>query len=127
MQEWRFCTDFPDAFKYPHNGGNFHNFSQLIRRVVVPRDVFVQQHGGLLFKQTVKSYCRGVWVICAKPLLLTFLDQIHTRQFLNVIFNQQMSPSLPIYKNIYFIHSFIFSTEKNAILSTKESDHRYIQ
>ena len=31
----RFCTDDTDAFKYPHNGGNFHNFLQLICYFVV--------------------------------------------------------------------------------------------
>ena len=38
---------------------NFHNFSQLICCVVVYWGVLVQQHGGLLCKQTAKSYCKG--------------------------------------------------------------------
>ena len=48
MQEWMFCADCPDAFKYPENGGHFHSFLQLICRVVVNRDIFVEQYGKLL-------------------------------------------------------------------------------
>ena len=29
IQEWRFCKDYPDTFKYPQNGRNFHNFDNL--------------------------------------------------------------------------------------------------
>ena len=46
-----------DTFKYRYNSGNVHNF---------------YKHGGLLCKQMAKSYGKGVWVICAKPLLLNF-------------------------------------------------------
>ena len=78
MQECSFCTDYPDIFKYPHNGGNFHNFSQLIC-CVIHFDILVQQYGGLLCKQTARKCCKGFQVIFAKPLLLHFLDQIHTK------------------------------------------------
>ena len=36
----KFCNDHPDTFKYPHNRENLH------------WDVFVQQHGRLLSKET---------------------------------------------------------------------------
>ena len=42
-------------------------------------DVFVQQHGGWLCKEMAKSYSKGVWVVCGKPLLLNMLDRIHTK------------------------------------------------
>ena len=46
-------ADYPHAFKYPHNGRCFHNFWQ-------QWDIFTQQHGRLMYKQTVKCYCKGI-------------------------------------------------------------------
>ena len=54
-----FCTDDPGILKYPHNGGNFHDFSQRMCHFVVRWDIFVQQHGGLLCKQTANSCCKS--------------------------------------------------------------------
>ena len=66
----------------------YKNFLQLIPRDVVYWDVFVQQQGEWLCKQTAKSYCKGAWGIFANPLLVNYSDRIHTKQFFNVIFNQ---------------------------------------
>ena len=63
----KFCNDYPNKFKYPHN------------RESLLRDVFVQQHGGWLCEEMAKSYSKGVWVVCGKPLLLNMLDRIHTK------------------------------------------------
>ena len=74
MQECRFYTNYPDSFKYPHNGRNFlFSTSYLpcchtLRYFDTPK----------WLNQTNKSYSNSVWVICAKPLL-SFLDQIHTK------------------------------------------------
>ena len=67
----------PSAFNYPQNGGNVHNFYNQ-SAVLSYIETFSLLYGGLFFKQTAKSYCKGVWVICAKPLL-NFLDRIHTK------------------------------------------------
>ena len=63
-----------------NNDRNFHSFSQLICRVVIQWDDFVQ-HGELLCKQTAKSYWKGVWVICAKPLLWIFCKFLFLTSF----------------------------------------------
>ena len=60
----KFCN-YLDAFKYPHHKENLH------------WDVFVQQHDGLLCKERAKSYSKGVWVVCKKPLTKYFRQNPH--------------------------------------------------
>ena len=54
--EWSVWRDYPDAFIYSHNGRNV----VILHSVVIHWDVFLQQHGRLLCKQTTKSYSKGV-------------------------------------------------------------------
>ena len=61
----KFCNDYPDAFKYPHKSLHW--------------DVLVEQHGRFLWKEMAKINSKGVWVVCAKLLLLNILDRIHTK------------------------------------------------
>ena len=60
----------------PHNGGNFHNFLQLICCVAVYWNFFVHQHGRLC-KQTAKRYYKSVWGIFANPVLVNYLDRLN--------------------------------------------------